>query len=86
MEDKNCKYAIRDNPVFKENDFDNLHYDMRSLKVNKDEVILTKADYELLDYESVLKHLNNRTLENIYCRLDYAFQKKIILFFQKWSI
>ena len=83
VEDKNCKYAIRDNPVFKENDFDNLHYDMRSLKVNKDEVILTKADYEFLDYESIFKHLNNRSLENIYCKLDYTFQNKSYSVFSK---
>ena len=83
MEDKNCKYLIRDNPVFKENDFDSHHYGIRSLKENKDEVILTKADYELLDYESVLQHLNNRTLENIYCKLDYTFQNKNYSVFSK---
>ena len=53
---------------------------MRSLKENEDEVILTKADYELLDYESVVQHLNNRTLENIYCKLDYTFQNKSYLY------
>ena len=83
VEDKNCKYLIRDNPVFKENDFDSHHYDIHSLQEKKEEVVLTKTDYELLDYESVLKHLNNRTLENIYCKLNYTFQNKDYSVFSK---
>jgi len=83
VKDKNCKYLIRDNPVFKNDDFDSHHYGMHSLKDYKDEVILTKAEYELLDYESVLQHLNKRTLENIYCKLDYIFQNKNYSVFSK---
>lgn len=83
VEDKNCKYLIRDNPVFKNDDFDSHHYGTQSLKENEDEVILKKTDYELLDYENVLKHLNNRSLENVYCKLDYTFQNKSYSVFSK---
>ena len=83
VEDNNFKYLIRNNSVFKKNDFDRHHYGIRSLKKNKDEVILTKTDYRLLDYESVLKHLNNRTLENMYCKLNYTFQNKNYSIFSK---
>ena len=83
VEDKNCKYLIRDNPVLKKNDFDSHHYGIRSLKKDEDEVIINKTDYELLDYENVLKHLNNRSLENIYCKLDYTFQNKSYSVFSK---
>lgn len=83
VEDKNCKYLIRDNPVFKENDFDSHHYGIHSLKEKKDEVILNKTNYDLLDYKSVLKRLNNRTLENVYCKIDYTFQNKSYSVFSK---
>ena len=83
VEDKHCKYIIRDIPVLKKKDFDDHYYSIRSLKEKKDEVILTKTDYALLDYESVLKHLYNRTLENIYCKLDYTFQNKNYSVFSK---
>ena len=74
---------IRDNPIFKQNDFDKHNYVEHSLKDSKDEIILNKADYELIDYEAVLKHLENRTLENIYCKLDYTFQNKKYSIFSK---
>jgi len=83
VKDKNCKYLIRDNPVFKNNDFDNHHYGIRSLKESNDEIILTKTNYELLDYESVLQHLNKRTLKNIYCKFDYTFKSKNYSVFSK---
>ncbi len=83
VENKNCRYLIRDNPVFKEKDFDNHHYRTHTLQENKDEVILTKADYEILDYESILKHLNNKTLKDIYCKLNYTFQNKNYSVFSK---
>ena len=44
VKDKDCKYAIRDNPIFKNDDFDNHHYHMVSLKESNDEVILTKTN------------------------------------------
>ncbi len=83
VKDKDCKYAIRDNPIFKNDDFDNHHYHMVSLKESNDEVILTKTNYELLDYENILEHLYNRTLENIYLNLDYTFQNKKYSIFSK---
>ena len=83
VENNNFKYLIRDNPVLKKNDFDKTCYDIVSLRKNENEIVLTKTDYELLDYDNVLKHLNNRTLENIYCKLEYNFQNKKYSIFSK---
>ena len=83
FEDKKLKYLIRNSPVSKKNDFDNHHYDIHSLKENEDKVILTETDYDLLDYNNTLNILNNRSLENIYCKLDYNFQNKKYSIFSK---
>ena len=83
FEDKKLKYLIRNNPVLKKNDFDNHHYDIDSLKENEDQVIVTETDYDLLDYNNTLNFLNNRSIENIYCKLDYNFQNKKYSIFSK---
>ena len=83
VEDKKLKYLIRNNSVLKKNDFDNHHYDIHSLKENEDKVIVTETDYDLLDYNNTLNFLNNRSIENIYCKLDYNFQNKKYSIFSK---
>ena len=83
VEDKKLKYVIRDNPVLKKNDFDSRYYQILPLRKNEDEVILTETDYDLLDYNNTLILLNNRSLENIYCKLDYNFQNKKYSIFSK---
>jgi len=83
FEDKKLKYLIRDNPVLKKNDFDNHHYQIVPIKENEDKVIVTETDYDLLDYNNTLNFLKNRSLENIYCKLDYNFQNKKYSIFSK---
>ena len=83
LENKKLKYLIRNNPALKKNDFDNHHYDIHPLKENEDKVIVTETDYDLLDYNNTLNFLNNRSIENIYCKLDYNFQNKKYSIFSK---
>ena len=58
VENNNKKFLIRNNPVLKKHDFDDHHYDSRSLIENLDEIILTKKDYELLNYDIDLSFSN----------------------------
>ena len=83
IEDKKLKYLIRDIPVFKNNDFDNHHYNISPLENQQDEVILNETEYKLIEYDDILKHLKNRSLENLYCKLDYTFQNKKYCIFSK---
>lgn len=83
FEDKKLKHVIRNKPILKKKDFDFNHYSIHSLKENENKIILTETDYDLLDYNNILNILNNRILENIYCKLDYNFQNKKYSIFSK---
>ena len=52
----------------------------RMLRLTQDQY---EVLYDLLDYNNTLNFLNNRSIENIYCKLDYNFQNKKYSIFQK---
>ena len=83
FDDKNKRYQIRNNPVLKKDDFIVQNYSVDTQKENGDEFYYSETEYDFLSYENTLELLRNRSLENIYCKLDYVFQNKEYSIFSK---
>ena len=83
FDDKNKRYQIRNNPVLKKSDFIPHNYTVDTQKENGDEFYYSETEYDFLSYENTVKLLRNRSIEDIYCKLNYVYQNKEYSIFSK---
>ncbi len=75
------RWNIRDIPIFKFNEYGNHFYQIKNNK--KDEIYIRKSEYKLLKFDEIIKHLHQRSSENLYTKFSYKYQNRNFIIFNK---